>query len=163
METIDLRQLATLLRDTRVLSLGVLVDGAPHVGVMPFLAAADLGTLLVHSSRLAKHSRGLVAGALVSAAIHQPDAPELDPLRLPRLLLDGIVEELTAAEVGQAAAAWVARFPSAAMTVDLGDFTFHHLRPQGGRLVAGFGRAFGLGPHVFAAAAALERAGDPPT
>ncbi len=57
----------TLLRDLllgqRVLSLGVLVDGAPYVGLLPFALAKDRRALLVHASSLARHTRGLVEGA----------------------------------------------------------------------------------------------------
>jgi|CXWL01.1.fsa_nt_gi hypothetical protein len=157
MEADQLALLRRLLTGTRVLSLALVVDGEPVIGVLPFLASANLETLVVHGSRLARHSRGLAAGAAFSAALHEPDSPELDPLRLPRVLLDGRVEavandDLALAELRDS---WVARFPSAAMTIDLGDFAFHRLRPTTGRLVAGFGAAFGLGPHVLRQAAGL--------
>ncbi|HSM51838.1 MAG TPA: hypothetical protein VLA75_10590 [Thermoanaerobaculia bacterium] len=157
METPELELLASLLRDERVLSLGVLVEGAPLVGVLPFLAAPDLGSMVVHSTRLARHSRGLVPGAPCSGAIHRPDCTADDPLRLPRLLFEGRVEEVGEEEAAALAPLWVARFASAAMTVQLGDFGFHRLRIESGRLVAGFGRAFGVGPAVLAEAAALGR------
>jgi hypothetical protein len=155
MEPRELRLLASLLRDTRVLALGVLVDGQPQVGLLPFLATPDFAALIVHGSRLARHSRGLSAGAPFSAVLHQPDTPEADPLRLPRLLLDGEVTTPLASEHDDLVRRWVARFPSAAMTVGLGDFAFHRLVPTSGRLVAGFGQAFGVGPHTLASAAAL--------
>jgi len=157
METPELELLASLLHDERVLSLGVLVDGAPLVGVLPFLAAPDLGSVVVHSTRLARHSRGLQPGAPCSGAIHRPDRAGEDPLRLPRLLFEGRVEEVAEGDVAELAPLWVARFASAAMTVQLGDFAFHRLRIESGRLVAGFGRAFGVGPAVLAEAAALGR------
>lgn len=155
METPELELLASLLSDERVVSLGVLVEGSPLVGVLPFLAAPDLGSVIVHATRLARHSRGLVAGAPCSGAIHRPDRAAEDPLRLPRLLFEGRVEEVGEEEAAALSSLWVARFPSAAMTVQLGDFAFHRLRIESGRLVAGFGRAFGVGPAVLAEAAAL--------
>lgn len=157
METPELELLASLLCDERVLSLGVLVEGAPLVGVLPFLAAPDLQSVVVHATRLARHSRGLVPGAPCSGAVHRPDERGADPLRLPRLLFEGRVEEVGDEEAAALVPPWVARFPSAAMTVQLGDFAFHRLRIESGRLVAGFGRAFGIGPGVLAEAAALGR------
>lgn len=63
MERDDLELLRGLLTECRVLALA-LVDGAvPVAGLMPFLAHADLGSLYVHGSRLAKHTRALAAGA----------------------------------------------------------------------------------------------------
>jgi len=42
------------------------------------------------------------------------------------------------------------------MTLGLGDFAFHRLDIRGGRMVAGFGSAFGLSPRVLAEAAGIE-------
>ncbi len=156
MEPSDLALLRDLLTQSRVLSLA-LVDGArPIAGVSPFLAAPDLTALVVHGSRLSRHVRALSPGLPFSAAIHAPDRAELDPLRLPRVLIDGVIGALGDAEREEVLPRWVERFPSAAMTVELGDFAFHRLSIRSGRLVAGFGRAFGFGTEALAAAAALE-------
>jgi hypothetical protein len=152
----QLRLLRELLTETRVLALAVLVEGEPAIGLTPFLAAPDLQSLVVHGSRLARHSRGLQPGARFSAVLHQPDRAELDPMRLPRLLLDGTVEEVDPTAPGTAGlrAAWIDRFESGVLTVGLGDFAFHRLRIASGRLVAGFGQAFGIGERVLREAAA---------
>lgn len=155
MERSDLELLRELLTGTRVVGLALVDDGRPIAGLAPFLAAPGLDLLYVHGSRLARNMRALRAGVFYSAVIHVPDRPELDPLRLPRLLLDGSVGPLDDDERAALLPRWVARFPSAAMTVELGDFAFHRLSIRSGRLIAGFGRAFGLGPDELAAAAAL--------
>ena len=156
MEATDLKLLRDLLRGEKLLTLAVVVDGAPVAGVLPFRAEADLASLLVHTSRLARHSRGLVAGAPFSAAIHLPLAPGVDALQSQRVVLEGAVETVPDVEHAAIAADWVEAFPSAAMTVGLGDFLFHRLRLQSGRLISGFARASALEPRHFAAAAALE-------
>jgi hypothetical protein len=145
MESLERDLLRTLLTRERVLSLGVLVDGKPVVGVLPFLAMPEPGSLLVHASRLARHSQGLFAGAAFGAAIQAPHDPDGDPLRVPRFTFEGRVEALSGAETEDAGQAWLARFESAALTVDLGDFSFWRLRIETGRLVVGFGRAFNIG------------------
>jgi hypothetical protein len=155
METADLELLRQLLRDTRVAALALVEEGRPVAGLSPCLAAPDLAAVYVHGSRLAHHMRVLAPGVPFSAVLHAPDRPDLDPLRLPRLLLDGEVAALGEAEREALVPRWLERFPSAAMTVPLGDFAFHRLEIRGGRLVAGFGRAFGLGARVLAEAAAL--------
>jgi hypothetical protein len=120
-EPVEAELLRTLLTRERVLSLGVLVDDRPVVGVLPFLVLPDSGSLLVHASRLARHAKGLFPGAAFGAAIQAPDHPDQDPLRLPRFTFEGRVEALSEGDEAQAAReAWVGRFPSAAMTVDLG-------------------------------------------
>jgi len=145
--------LRRLLTETRILTLVVEVDGERTVGVLPFLACADLRSLIVHTSRLAKHTRGLTDGALFSAAIHEPDRPEADPLALPRLLFNGRAEAVASDEARRVEAAWVDRFPSAIMTIGLGDFEFRRLRIEGGRMIAGFAQAFAIGTSQLDAAA----------
>ena len=77
--------LNNLLSDTRVLSLGVLVDEKPHVGLLPFVVADDFQSALVHASQLAHHSRGLQPGLPFSIMIHSHDDPGKDALQLPRV------------------------------------------------------------------------------
>jgi hypothetical protein len=156
MERSDLELLRGLLLDTRVLTLALVDGGVPVAGVSPCLAATGLQSVYVHGSRLSRHMKVLAPGVPFSAALHEPDRPELDPLRLRRLLLEGEVAALADDERAEVAERWVARFPSAAMTLGLGDFAFHRLDIRGGRMVAGFGSAFGLSPRVLAEAAGLE-------
>jgi hypothetical protein len=145
-DPLEVKLLSTLLTRERVLSLGVLVDGRPAVGVLPFLALPVPGSLLVHASRMARHSQGLFPGAPFGAAVQAPDGPDQDPLRLPRFAFEGRVEALAEGPETEAARqAWVRRFESAALTVELGDFSFWRLRIEGGRLVVGFGRALNIG------------------
>lgn len=155
MEQSDLKLLRDLLTEEKLVTLAVVIDGAPVAGVLPFLAEPALGALLVHTSTLARHSRGLTPGAPFSAAIHLPLAPGLDALQSQRIVLEGHVEAVLLGEQEAISAAWVRAFPSAAMTVGLGDFAFHRLRLEGGRLISGFARAFALSPQSFADAAAL--------
>lgn len=155
MERSELELLRGLLLDTRVLTLALIDDGVPVAGVAPFLAASGLLALYVHGSRLSRHMRVLAPGVPFSAALHESDRPELDPLRLRRLLLEGEVAALAADELESVAERWAERFPSATMTLGLGDFAFHRLDLRAGRMVAGFGSAFGISPRVLAEAAAL--------
>ena len=62
MDPEELNFVKNLLSDCRVLSLGVLVDGKPHVGLLPFVVATDYRSALIHASQLSRHSRGLQPG-----------------------------------------------------------------------------------------------------
>ena len=150
----DLRTLNQLLRHQRLLSLGVVVDGLPVVGVLPFLAAPNFAGLVVHASRLAPHTAGLGNDQPWSGAVAEPDSAERDPLQTPRVLLQGtsraIEDPLVLARIRSI---WRDRYPSAAMTLDLGDFTFFSLDIEGGRLIAGFARAVNLTAEHLAQAA----------
>jgi hypothetical protein len=77
-------------------------------------------------------------------------------LRLPRVTLEGTVQELKGEELPSTRERWRERFESAALTLPLGDFTFFRLVPDGGRLVAGFGRALNLDPEAFREVGTLE-------
>lgn len=139
MDAPDRELLRSLLRRP-VLAIAVTVDGEPCAGLLPFLADGD--ALLVHVSGLARHTAGLAPGAPFSAVIAAPDGP--DPLRVPRLVVEGAAELVA----DDPRARWVAAFPSAAQTVTLGDFRFVRLRISRGRLVADFGRTLGIAPRV---------------
>jgi putative heme iron utilization protein len=149
-------RLRGLLLGQRLIALGVVVEGEPVVDLLPYAVADDRRALYVQASALARHSRGLVAGARWSGIVHEPDAETLDPLRVPRLQLDGIVEPLPGrhAEFAAAARAFLSRFPQAAATLQLGDFGLYRLELHGGRMVLGFGQAINLSRGHFEALAA---------
>jgi heme oxygenase (biliverdin-IX-beta and delta-forming) len=153
----DLILLRELLTESRVLALALVDGGAPVAGLMPYLAYPALDGLLVHGSRLARHTRALAAGGPFSAVIHRPDRPEHDPLQLHRLMLEGEIHAIDKGEVPELRSRWTARFPMAALTVQLGDFAFYRLEIRSGRLIAGFARAFRVTPKALAEAALLPR------
>lgn len=146
MQDVEAQLLRSLLTETRVLSLAVLVDGAPLVGLLPFVARPDLGGAIVHASRLARHTRGLVDGAPFGLLVHGPDAPGGDPLQVARLSLEGDVRALPREHPDhpEADALYRGRFPTSAPTFELADFGLYELRFRRGRLVGGFARAINL-------------------
>jgi putative heme iron utilization protein len=147
----DRARLTELLAGQRLLALGVVVDGEPVVGLVPYALAPDRAALVVQASRLARHSQGLKAGGRWSGVIHEPDSPDTDPLQIARLGLEGEVVPLAggAPEFDVGAKAFLGRFPAAAMTLSLPDFTLYRLELEGGRLILGFGRALNLSKSIF--------------
>jgi len=148
-EELDL--LENLLTENRVLSLGVMVDGRPHVGLLPFVVADDRQSALVHASQLARHSRGLQPGSAFSILLHAADHPEADPLQITRVSISGTVQHVahSDAEYETSREAFIDRFPSSELTFTLGDFNLYRLHFERGRLVSGFARAITLGPESF--------------
>jgi hypothetical protein len=134
---------AALLRERRVLTVGLVVGGAPVLGLLPFVLT-DEATLLVHGSRLARHSRALAAGGMAAVLVHEPDVPGVDPLQVPRLSLEveTSVLEKTGEAFSRGRSVYLARFPEGEVTFSLPDFQLFALRACSGRLVAGFGRAW---------------------
>jgi putative heme iron utilization protein len=151
MDQEELSLVRKLLTDCRVLSLGVLVDGKPHVGLLPFVAAADYRSALVHASQLARHSRGLQPGSPFSALIHACDEQENDALQVRRVSISGTVQLVAQADADFNASrqAYINRFPSSKQTFLLGDFNLYRLHFEWGRLVSGFARAITLSPDSF--------------
>lgn len=151
MDPEELSLVKKLLTDCRVLSLGVLVDGKPHVGLLPFVAATDFRSALIHASQLARHSRGLQPGSPFSALIHASDEQQNDALQVPRVTISGTVQLVAQADPDfeSSRQAFIDRFPSSAQTFHLGDFNLYRLHFEWGRLVSGFARAITLSPDLF--------------
>jgi len=151
MEQEELSLVKKLLTDCRVLSLGVLVDGKPHVGLLPFVAATDFRSALIHASQLARHSRGLQPGSPFSALIDARDQQPSDAIQVPRVTISGTIQLVAQAdaEFDSSRQAYIGRFPSSAQTFHLGDFNLYRLHFEWGRLVSGFARAITLSPDSF--------------
>ncbi len=157
MDPEELNLVKKLLTDCRVLSLGVLVDGRPHVGLLPFVAATDFRSALIHASQLARHSRGLQPGSPFSALIHASDDQQNDALQVPRVTISGKVQLVAQADADfeSSRQAFIDCFPSSAQTFRLGDFNLYRLQFEWGRLVSGFARAITLSPDSFKEISAL--------
>jgi hypothetical protein len=146
------RLIRTLLDGERVLSIAVLVDGAPFAGLLPFVPLPDYAGVLIHASRLSRHSAGLAAGAGAAVLLHEQDGPEKDPLQIKRVSFECDVYPLP--RDGDAWTAgrerYLARFPESRITFRLRDFTLYRLEFRQGLLVAGFGRAMDITPKEIA-------------
>jgi hypothetical protein len=148
MEAANSALVRSLLVERRTVALGVLVDGKPYVGQLPFAPRADFGALFVHASQLARHSRGLQDGAPFSGLIQAAETPGDDPFQIPRLMLRGTVRHLAAGggDYSSARDVYLSRLPSGEVTFSLGDFRLFELLIEQARLVAGFGSTVNLTP-----------------
>ena len=157
-EELDL--LERLLSRQRVLSLSVIVDDKPYVGLLPFVPRPDFGALVIHASSLARHTRGLRPGAPFGALIHADDRADLDPLQLPRLSLQGAVRTIPRgeAEWNKSRDTYLEKYPSSRSVFQLGDFHLYELQIETARLIAGFGSIHTLNRRTLAEAAAAASA-----
>jgi len=142
----DAQALRDLLRTRPVGALGTLHQGDPAVSMVPFVLPAGETRLFIHVSALAPHTRDMQAHARVSLLVMAEPGPGVPPQALPRVALAADAHFLARddAEHAAARAAYLARFPDAATTFELGDFALVALQPVAARLVAGFGRAQAL-------------------
>ena len=146
MSPTDLLALARLIRSQRSAALGTLHDGAPYVSHALYLPADDFGAFYFHLSRLAIHTKNLLADPRAGLMIAEPDTGASDPQLLLRLSLQGQAAPLApdAPDHADLRARYLARFPEAAMMLQLSDFALFRFTPRDGRFVAGFGKAFNI-------------------
>lgn len=143
--------LRSLLVDRQMLSLGVLVENQPYVGMVPFAVREDFSALVIHASRLARHSKGLVEGASYGALIHVLEVPGMDVRQLARVSVQGTVNapQPGTKEHDFCKQLYIRKFPQSEMTFSLGDFQIYELALKSGRLVLGFARTINLNADHF--------------
>ena len=131
-----IRDLRSLFTEQRVLSLALTLppDGTAYAGLLPFLMDTGRTAFLVRASKLARHSKGLTAGARVCVLIHEKDDETKDPLQLKRVTFECTVEPLArdTPEWTAGRERYLARFPTAELTLGLSGFQMYRLVPDSG-------------------------------
>jgi heme iron utilization protein len=138
----------SLLRRSRQGALATLMAGTgdPYCSLVNLASHPD-GSPILLISRLALHTRNLLADARVSLMLDE--RAEGDPLEGARIMLAGRAEEAGADQLEILRGRYLSTHPSAEAFVDFKDFSFFRIRPAGAHLVAGFGRIVDLQPEQF--------------
>ena len=146
MEPDDARSLRSLLETRPVAALGTLHRGDPAVSMVPFVLPAGQTQIIIHVSALATHTADMQRHPRVSLLVMAEPGADTPAQALARVSLQADARTLARDEAHYAAArtAYLARFPGAANTFELGDFSIIALQPVPAQLVAGFGRAYSL-------------------
>ncbi len=131
-----------LLREGRGGALATLMTGTgdPYCSLVNVASAFD-GSPILFISRLAVHTRNILADARVSLMLDE--RKEGDPLEGARVMLMGRAEQTGDADIRRR---YLARQPEAKMFADFPDFFFYRVALSGAHLVAGFGRIVDLKP-----------------
>ena len=131
-----------LMREARSGALATLTAGSgdPYCSLVNVANAAD-GTPLLLISRLAVHTKNILADARVSLMLDERKLG--DPLEGARVMLAGAAVKT---ENEDARRRYLARQPEAEMFAGFGDFAFYEIKLNGAHLVAGFGRIVDLKP-----------------
>jgi len=137
----------SLLRRSRQGALATLMVGSadPYCSLVNVASASD-GSPILLISRLAVHTKNLLADARVSLMLDE--RVEGDPLEESRIMLSGHAEEI-GSEREIARRRYLNAHPSAEVFVDFKDFSFFRIHLTGTHLVAGFGRIVDLKPAQF--------------
>jgi heme oxygenase (biliverdin-IX-beta and delta-forming) len=144
MKTEELAIVAALLHGQRQAALGTLRDSTPFVSMVAYAAEPDFSGFLLHLSRLAPHTRHLLADPRASLLVCEPDDGRDDVQTLARITLVGTAMPVAAADEPAARERYLARLPSAAPLFDFPDFVLFRLVPTEARYIGGFARAFTL-------------------
>ena len=123
--------LATLMRD----------GGAPYCSLVNVASAPD-GSPLLLISRLAVHTRNLLADPRVSLMLDE--RAEGDPLQGARIMLMGEATAVDADELPSLRSRYLAAHPGAAAYIGFTDFSLFRIVSSTAHLVAGFGRIVDL-------------------
>jgi len=138
----------SLLRRSRQGALATLMadSGDPYCSLVNLASAPD-GAPVLLISRLALHTRNLLADPRVSLMLDER-APG-DPLEGARIMLAGTAEEVARDSAEILRRRYLGVHPSAEVFVDFKDFSFFRIQPKAAHLVAGFGRIVDLAPGQF--------------
>ncbi len=138
--------LAQLVRGRTTAALGTLREGAPFVSMVPYAIAPDSSGFVVHVSRLAAHTRDMLADARVSLLITEAEGGGKSPLGLMRVSVQGLARRISngSPDLPKLKAAYLARFADAEPMFGFADFSIFIVRPDAVRFVAGFGEAHSI-------------------
>jgi heme iron utilization protein len=131
-----------LMREGRSAALATLMpaSGDPYCSLVNVATAAD-GTPLLLISRLAVHTKNILADPRVSVMIDERKPG--DPLQGARVMLMGTA---VTTDDPEARRRYLDRQPEAEMFAGFADFAFYRVTLKAAHLVAGFGRIIDLKP-----------------
>lgn len=128
-----------LLEQVRTGFLATTAEHGPETSMAPF-ALFD-GSLLLHLSGLARHSKNLLRSPRAGLMICTPEVAGESVLALPRLSLQGEVAAVPEERLESARASYLYHIPDAEPLFDFPDFRLCMLRPGQVYWVGGFGSA----------------------
>jgi heme iron utilization protein len=151
----ELATIAVLIRSQRVAALGTLRNDGPFVSMVAYAAEPDFGGMLLHLSRLAAHTRQLLASPQSSLLICEPDDGRDDVQTLARITLVGVAAPIPAPSAGYATAraCYLACLPAATPLFDFPDFALFRFVPSEARYIGSFARIYTLAPEQLRKAA----------
>ena len=145
--------LQQLIHGRMIAALGTLHQGAPFVSMVTYAVARD-GSLILHVSRLAAHTRDMLDNPDVSLLITESEASGKMPQALARVTVQGRAEMLDrdSEKNTDAREVYLSRFPDAAPLFEFSDFNIFVIKPVSARVIAGFGQAVTITGEDFATA-----------
>jgi putative heme iron utilization protein len=139
-------RLVSLVQGRTAAALGTLHAGAPFVSMAPYAVLPDGSAFVIHVSRLAAHTKDMLADPRVSLLVMQAEGEGVAAQALARVSVQGEAAEMAKGSAAEQACRnrYLARFPEAGPLTEFGDFSFFAIRPVQARFVAGFAQAMSL-------------------
>jgi putative heme iron utilization protein len=144
--------LALLIHTQEVAALGTLHDGEPFVSMVPYALLPGGAAFVVHVSRLAAHTKDMLANPAVSLLVIASPEPGVPAQARPRVTIQGSANPCVDSDprYGEAKSAYLARFPDAADMFSFADFSLFVIEPRSARFIGGFAQATSLGAESLA-------------
>ena len=138
-----LEAVAGLIRGCRWVALATVGNGIPLASQVAWDPDPDLSGGLLHLSRLAAHTRHLLADPRAALSLSTADDGREDPQTLARVTLEGqaLPIEHEANDRDELRTRYLARFPAARQWFDFADFTLFRFTVSRARYVGGFANA----------------------
>ncbi len=132
-----------LIRTNRWAALATVSVDGPFASMVAYATVPDLSRVLLHLSRLAPHTRNLLAEPRAALVISEPDDGRDDPQTLARITLMGgvVVVDKAASEYQAYRSLYTARLTESPRLFEFVDFALFCFVPEEVRYVGGFGKA----------------------
>lgn len=145
-------KLRELLRGQEVGALGTLHRGEPFVSMVPY-ALLPQGELVIHVSRLATHTKDMLAHGAVSVLVLDERRADVPPQALARATVQGKAQPCAPGDALYEAArqAYLGRFPLSEDMFGFADFSLFLIAPRSLRYVGGFAQAWSVTAQEYAA------------
>jgi putative heme iron utilization protein len=138
--------LRSLLEEQEIAALGTSHQGEPFVSMVPYALLPGGRGFVIHVSRLAAHTKDMLASPAVSLLVVAERAPTVPAQARARVTIQADARACTDGDQDHAAAgaAYLLRFPQSAQMFGFADFSLFVLAPRTVRFIGGFAQATSL-------------------
>ena len=135
--------LRALLETQEIAALGTLQQGEPFVSMVPYALLSRGRGFVIHVSRLAQHTKDMLASPAVSLLVIALPNPEVTAQARARVTIQGEARQCASDDPGHAEArhAYLSRFPQSEQMFGFADFSLFIIVPRTVRFIGGFAQA----------------------
>ena len=152
MESSQATALRSLLEAQETAALGTLHNGEPFVSMVPYALLPNGRGFVIHVSRLAAHTKDMLASPAVSLMVVAAPSPELPAQARARVTIQGEARQCldTDPDHAEAKRVYLSRFPQSEQMFGFADFSLFVIDPRTARFIGGFAQATSLGAETLA-------------